>query len=56
MAGRNGRDGDNTVMLASHITAFNVVLTAAVVKVTVTASFGGRQFTVESTVSPRNLP
>ncbi|MBT9172802.1 MAG: hypothetical protein DDT21_01188 [Syntrophomonadaceae bacterium] len=48
---------DNTVMLASHITAFGVVLTGgAVVEVTVTASFGGRQFTVESTVSPRNLP
>ncbi|MBS3947182.1 MAG: prepilin-type N-terminal cleavage/methylation domain-containing protein [Dethiobacter sp.] len=45
----------NTVMLASHITAFSVVLTGAVVKVTVTASFGGRQFTMESTVSPRNL-
>ncbi|MCL5982106.1 MAG: prepilin-type N-terminal cleavage/methylation domain-containing protein [Firmicutes bacterium] len=49
---------DNTVMLASHITAFSVVPPTGTVftwKVTVTASFGGRQFTMESTVSPRNL-
>lgn len=50
---------DNTVMLASHITRFNVVPLhgeTRVWRVTVTSSFGGRQFTLESTVSPRNLP
>jgi len=46
---------DNTVMLASHITAFGVVRTGNVVEVAVASSFGGRQFTLEGTVSPRNL-
>jgi prepilin-type N-terminal cleavage/methylation domain-containing protein len=50
---------DNTVMLASHLTGFNVVPLhggTRVWMVMVTSSFGGRQFTLESTVSPRNLP
>lgn len=48
---------DNTVMLASHITVFRVVPTGSVFtwKVEMTATVSGRQFPLESTVSPRNL-
>jgi prepilin-type N-terminal cleavage/methylation domain-containing protein len=48
---------DNTVMLASHITGFRVIPTGSVFtwNVELVAAVGGRQFTLDSTVSPRNL-
>lgn len=48
---------ENTVLLASHITGFRVVPTGSVFtwKVEMAATVGGRQFNLESTVSPRNL-
>jgi type II secretory pathway pseudopilin PulG len=48
---------DNTVMLASHITDFRVVPTGSVFtwRVEMVSTVRGRQFILESTVSPRNL-